>query len=369
MGLTAGFNFNQIFHSIRSNTPKTMMKIKYLIILLALPVSLFAQESILVISGGGARGAWGGGLAQSLYESGHSYKAVVGTSTGSLLAPLITIDSFAQLKTAYTSVEPKDIFNVNPFYKKGKKKGEIKGFQAFWRILTGRKTLGESKTLKKTIKNFFPESYFDSLKNSPEGLEFIATTVNIMKDSIEFKSSNDFGYEEMVDWMWASANQPVFMSLHKPKDENGKRHYYVDGGIKENIPLKEGMRLAKKFNVKNIDVIIHSPDKPFLDPMSKVGILKLLGRTIDVFSSEVRVNDIEIARMVEDCSNGLQLADEITITFYFMPPEDYLLLPNSLTFEKETMMQLWKNGEEYMNRNDFKKYRIVHKINSSVVVK
>ena len=40
----------------------------------------------LVISGGGSKGAFGGGVAQYLMEEmGHDYDIFVGTSTGSLL--------------------------------------------------------------------------------------------------------------------------------------------------------------------------------------------------------------------------------------------------------------------------------------------
>lgn len=39
----------------------------------------------------------------------------------------------------------------------------------------------------------------------------------------------------MIDWIWASSNQPVFMSLFDKKDKDGETQYYVDGGIKENI--------------------------------------------------------------------------------------------------------------------------------------
>ena len=50
---------------------------------------------VLVISGGGARGAWGGGVAkQFVIDSGRHYKCIVGTSSGSLLAPLVAMENF-----------------------------------------------------------------------------------------------------------------------------------------------------------------------------------------------------------------------------------------------------------------------------------
>lgn len=339
--------------------------------LLSIPGFLIAQDRVLVISGGGARGAWGGGLAQALHESGKDYQVVIGTSTGSLLAPLAVIDSFARLEEAYTSVTHKDIFNVRPFYTKGKKKGQVRGFNAFWRIITGRKTLGESKRLKKTIREYFTEAEFNAINRSPENLEVIATVVNLQADSTEYKSSRDYSYEQMVDWIWASANQPVFMSLYKFRDENGERDYYADGGVKENVPIRQAIMKAREIGATEIDVIIHSTDEPRLDSLHKLRILKLLARTIDLFSTEVRENDVDIARLLGRMGglNGLtEMAEGIKVTVYYMPAEDYNRIPNSLVFEKEDMGILWEKGKNFLKRPDLGQYCFEYVIDNGSVV-
>ncbi len=341
------------------------------LLFLSIPGFLAAQDRVLVISGGGARGAWGGGLAQALHESGRNYKVVIGTSTGSLLAPLAVIDSFARLEEAYTSVTHKDIFNVRPFYTKGKKKGQVRGFNAFWRIITGRKTLGESKRLRKTIREYFTEAEFNALTQSPDSLEVIATVVNLQADSTEYKSSRDYDYEQMVDWIWASANQPVFMSLYKFKDEDGEKDYYADGGVKENIPLRKAIMKAREIGAKEIDVIIHSTDQPQLDTMHKLRILKLLARTIDLFSTEVRENDVDIARLLSHVSVLNELSEEaegIRVSVYYMPAEDYNKIPNSLLFEKDQMAQLWESGKNMLKRPGLGRYRFEYVIDNGSVV-
>ena len=319
------------------------MKKQFVISLLFLFVlnSMFSQERVLVISGGGARGAWGGGLAQALYESGKDYRAIVGTSTGSLLAPLIAIDSFAQLREGYTGVTQKDIFNVNPF----NKKGAIKGLCAFWRIITFRRTLGESKNLRKTIRRFFPESMYSAFQDPGSDLEFVVTVANLKKDSLEYRSSRNYAYDDMVNWMWASANQPVFMSLFSEKDEDKVKQYYVDGGIKENIPLEQGIEIARERGIKDIDVIVHNSKSPHLDDLNKLGILKLLGRTIDLFSTEVRINDLKIAGLQSKLppKSGPD-PDKFRITVYFMPQSVFEKMPNSLLFDQKLMQELWEDG-------------------------
>jgi predicted acylesterase/phospholipase RssA len=341
------------------------------LLLLSFPAFLIAQDCVLVISGGGARGAWGGGLAQALHESGKDYRAVIGTSTGSLLAPLVVIDSFSRLEEAYTHVTHKDIFNVRPFFTKGKKKGQVRGFNAFWRIITGRKTLGESKRLRKTIMTYFTEAEFNAITQSPDSLEVIATVVNLQADSVEYKSSRDFGYEQMVDWIWASGNQPVFMSLYKYKDEDGEKDYYADGGVKENVPIRKAIMKAREIGAKEIDVIIHSSDQPQLDPLQKLRIMKLLARTIDLFSTEVRENDVDIARLlgrVTDLSKLSEEAEGIRVTVYYMPPDAYNEIPNSLLFEETSMAKLWKNGKDFLKRPDLDQYRFEYIIDQGGVI-
>ena len=341
------------------------------LLLLAPPSFLIAQDRVLVISGGGARGAWGGGLTQALHESGKDYRAVIGTSTGSLLAPLVVIDSFSRLEEAYTHVTHKDIFNVRPFFTKGKKKGQVRGLNAFWRIITGRKTLGESKRLRKTIQSYFTEAEFDAIRSSPDSLEIIVTVVNLQADSVEYKSSKDYDYEQMVNWIWASANQPVFMSLYKLKDEDGEKDYYADGGVKENVPIRKAIMQARKIGAKEIDVIIHSTDKPSLDPLPKLRILKLLARTIDLFSTEVRENDVDIARLLGRMTELGELSPEaegIRVTVYYMPPEDYNEIPNSLLFEQTSMAKLWESGKNFLKRPDIDTYRSEYIIDQGAVI-
>ena len=43
----------------------------------------------IVLSGGGAKGAWGVGVVKALMEQDITYDIAIGTSTGSLMAPFI----------------------------------------------------------------------------------------------------------------------------------------------------------------------------------------------------------------------------------------------------------------------------------------
>lgn len=314
-------------------------------------VELEKSPKVLVISGGGARGAWGGGLAQALVKDSLSYyDVVVGSSTGSLLAPLIALEEFDVLREGYTTVRDKDIFNKKPFKTKGPNRGQIKTFNAFWRIIFGRNTLGTSKKLRKTIKRFYAIEDFQRFESGDK--EHIATVVNLTKDSIEYKSPNDYSYEEMVTWMWASANAPLFMSLVDVPNQEGIVQTYVDGGVKEGVPLQKGIEMACEREIDEIDVIVHSTMKPRIDDINTGGVIKLLGRVIELFLSENRQNDLVAARIDQDLIQSYQLACEediqyVTITYYFMPEEVYEIIPNELLFNQEEMTDMWDAGRNF----------------------
>ena len=75
----------------------------------------------LVISGGGSKGAFAGGVAQYLIqELKRDYQLYIGTSTGSLLVSHLALNNIEKIKTVYTNVNNDSIFNVCPFTVKKK---------------------------------------------------------------------------------------------------------------------------------------------------------------------------------------------------------------------------------------------------------
>jgi predicted acylesterase/phospholipase RssA len=73
-------------------------------------------KKALVISGGGSKGAFAGGVAQYLMkERGNDYDLFLGTSTGSLMVSHLSLGMLDELKTLYTNVNQQSIFSNNPF--------------------------------------------------------------------------------------------------------------------------------------------------------------------------------------------------------------------------------------------------------------
>src|SRR5215217_9494067 len=95
------------------------------------------NNRVLVVSGGGSRGAWGAGYAMHLTKQNRQpYEVAFGTSTGSLMIPLIITENFDLLREGYTSVTQKSIFEKSPF----KRDGHLNGWTLLWRCLFRKPT-------------------------------------------------------------------------------------------------------------------------------------------------------------------------------------------------------------------------------------
>ena len=291
-----------------------------------LTIDLTAQR-VLVISGGGARGAWGGGVAQGLCQlDGRTYEGVIGTSTGSLLMPLVALKDFERLKIAYTTTTQKDIFSRNPF----KKNGELKQFCAFLRIIFGSKNLGESKRLRKRLDRFFAPVDYQKLR--ADSLTIMATVVSLTENKVATKSSDVEAYNDMLDWIWASANQPVFMSTLQKEGEQ-----WVVGGLKDNVALDAAIEYALENNIDSVDVIVNNLEAPPRTRWTKKRIIPKLLRTVEILSGDVLENDLSKGQLSAD-ANG------IILSVYFMTQEQYDLAPISLVFNRDNMSRLWDEG-------------------------
>ena len=74
------------------------------------------SKSALVISGGGSKGAFAGGVAQYLIEeTKHHYDLFLGTSTGSLLVSHLALNKIEEIIKAFISVTQDVVFDYCTF--------------------------------------------------------------------------------------------------------------------------------------------------------------------------------------------------------------------------------------------------------------
>jgi NTE family protein len=289
----------------------------------------------LVISGGGSKGAFAGGVAQYLIQDlKREYDLYYGTSTGSLLISHLALKNVEKIKEVYTSVNQNSIFSNCPFTIK-KKFGEdvieINHFNVLKNFWRGSKTFGESKNLKKLIKKIFTIEEFETLKSSPKNI--YVTVSNLSLNAVEYKSIKEYDYDNFCDWIWISCNYIPFMSLEK---KDGCE--YADGGFASMIPIEE----AIKNGATHVDAIILHTETPLYNRLPARGVFSALTNLFEFMMDRIEYQNIKIGKY-EAKFKG------VTINFYYTPS---VLTTNSLVFNKEKMKEWWQIGYEYAKSKD-----------------
>lgn len=290
----------------------------------------------LVISGGGSKGAFAGGVAQYLLqEKKHQYDLLLGTSTGSLLIPHLALGNIEKIHSIYTNVNMDKIFDVNPFvvkHKDGLDSVSINHFNVIMQFLKGRRTFGESHRLRKYIRDNFTLSEFNTLKASPTNI--VVTVTNLSKNEVEYKCIRDFDYDEFCDWIWISCNYIPFMSL-----VNKNECDYGDGGFSSLVPIREAINRG----ATEIDVIILETETQIAKrPIGK----NPFSLMVDLFQTlliQVEKHDITIGKLAAKNKDA-------KLNLYYTPIK---LTDNALVFNKKHMKEWWTHGYTYaQNKSD-----------------
>ncbi len=289
----------------------------------------------LVISGGGSKGAFAGGIAEFLInERGNQYDLLVGSSTGSLLLPHLAIGQVEKIKKVYTSVTQKDIFSISPFRIRKTKSGyetSINHFNTLRTFLKGCPTFGETENLRQLIKDTISREDFESITKMKRKIIF--TVSNLTEQKTEFIHSDNCTYEDFCDWAWASANFVPFMSVFQ---KNGCQ--YADGGFGSHIPIY----CALENNACEVDVIILENEHPVNKYPLDHNAFSLLLKTFRFMASHLSIKDIMIGKL-------MGLNRKIDLRIYYTPRQ---LTDNTLIFDPSQMAQWWEEGYQYAKSNE-----------------
>lgn len=284
----------------------------------------------LVISGGGSKGAYAGGVADHLIRiQKNKYDIYVGTSTGSLLLSHLAIGKIDKLHNLYTSVNQNDIFSRNPFKIKridNREYVSINYWSTLVQFIKRKRTFGESYNLKTLIAASLTKQEFEEAQKTVSDL--VVTVSNLTKNMVEYKSIKDFSYEEFIDWVWISCNYVPFMSL---AERDGCE--YADGGFGSIVPIAEAIRRG----ATEIDAIILQSEN-----LEKKKILgsNPFSLMMDLF--RFMLSQVEMGNVIE--GELLSKVDDVKLNLYYTPSK---LIENSLIFDKKLMTNWWQQGFDY----------------------
>ena len=217
-----------------------------------------AEKKGLVISGGGARGAWAcGALRYLIKEQGCRYHIVAGTSTGSLIAPLAALGDIDGLIDNYTTITPQETLGSRFL---GSRSILVNAICA----LVGKKdSVFTTKPLHHAIlTKHLTEQRWAELAQPSQAAEAWVSTVDMQKAEVRYFGTKDPGMtrEKFASAMLASCSIPFFMSRARII---GEPNWFVDGGVMDTVPIgqviREGAREVTVITLGH-EVLIHTRD-------------------------------------------------------------------------------------------------------------
>ena len=266
----------------------------------------------LVLSGGGAKGAYQLGCLRALIDRGQKWDVVVGTSVGALNALGMAFLGIEEMEKIWFGIKsPKDIIKANNWLSilLLKKRG--------YYSLEPLKKLLKSK-LRYDMEPMMP-AYFGVVDLKDTGIRFFPAT-RIM--------------ETNINSVIASSAMPAIMEPYK--------YDFVDGGVRDPLPLSFAV---KQLDAEEITVISATPiDRNIMGPWSP-GHIKILGhalRAIDIMSQEILWNDLSVCEM----RNRDAKYKKIKLVAY--APE-YPLVIDTLDFYPEKIRNAYAEGVDMAN--------------------
>ncbi|CAA0141707.1 patatin-like phospholipase family protein [Tenacibaculum maritimum] len=291
------------------------------------------MKKALVISGGGSKGAFAGGVAEYLIKKKKKeYDLFLGTSTGSLMVSHLALGMVDELKELYTSVNQNSIFSNSPFKVKkvnGAKVIAIRHTNTFWNFINGRKTFGESKNLKKLIKKNVTKEMYEKIRNHDK--DVVVTVSNLTANQVEYKSIKEYSYDDFCDWIWGSCNYVPFMSLLEKN-----KCQYADGGFGCLIPIREAILRG----AKEIDAIILETEITQINRLPARNPFSLMLDVFDFMLEHVERHNVTIGKLSAK-------HNDVALNLYYTPT---VLTTNSLVFDKKEMRSWWKAGYKHAKK-------------------
>ena len=284
----------------------------------------------LVISGGGSKGAFAGGVAQYLMErEKREYDMFLGTSTGSLLVPHLAVNDIPKLYDIFTNVQQQDIFSVSPFVQR--KKGDrefvsIDFVNSIWQFIRMKRTFGESKALRRSIRRNFTFEEYQKIRQEKQ--DVVVTVSNLSMNRVEYKSIKDCSYEEFCNWIWISCNYIPFMSLAKVDG-----YEYADGGLGCVVPIREAFQRG----ATEVDAIVLEAESMGKQRVLGKNPFSLMMSLFGHLMDRVERNDVLIGKLAAKTKDA-------KLNLYYTPTT---LTENSLIFSKRLMEKWWRQGYEH----------------------
>ncbi len=240
----------------------------------------------LVLEGGGARGSYQIGALKALREMGYGeFDAITGSSVGAINGALYAMGDFDFLYDLWYNAKPSRII-----------KGDDKTLDRLMHFDFGG---ADMKKIHRFIRGIFTDGgldisplktllreYVDEAKLREKDLRFGLVTVSLTERKPLEIFLEDIPEGELVDYILASANLPVF------KMEKKETGLFIDGGFYDNVPVCLMLEtdveevIVIRLNSKGIVQKVKDVDRPVIEIAPKED----LGGMLQISEEKARYN-------------------------------------------------------------------------------
>ncbi len=312
------------------------------------------KKIALVLSGGGAKGAFQAGALRYIQEhiqpkvEGFAYTAVSGVSVGSLNGAMVAQNELDLLLQIWNSVEDKKIF-----------KGKLSLPSVLWRLATkGKKqSVLDSSPLQKLVRQ-----YINRQKVLETGVHYTAGSVSLVDGKYYSYSAAEVDDRNFQQAVLASSLMPIlWQPVLKVMSQRGSAWQMVDGGLRNNSPLSDVLNQ----DPDEVIIINCSPFKPgqtSLKPDTEAtqNVFTIAKRSLlEIALNEIFVTDLDINHLIKQAAeNGVQLKNQkgralkAYKTILISPEES---LGDMLDFSQKAVQPRLKQGYEAAKKA-FKNY-------------
>ena len=222
------------------------------------------RKTALILSGGGARGAFQVGAEKYAREvKGYQWDIIAGVSVGAMNGAMLAMHRYKRLMELWDGISDEQIYTG--------------GFNlvSLVKLLLGAKSFYGNEPLKKLMQNEFEAGrVIDDLHVGAVSLisgEYIQFT----KESLELAKA-----------ILASASIPVVWA---PVDVSPDHAAMVDGGVRNITPIGDVLEQEPD----EVVIINCSSEQPPVMPQAPANVLSIGVRALDIMQNEIFVNDMK----------------------------------------------------------------------------
>ena len=271
----------------------------------------------LVLSGGGAKGAFQLGALEYIHEKGKlDFDIICGVSVGALNGTMVAQGEFDKLKELWLGIE-----DAQSIYKK----------LGWLKVVLGKPSLNDNEPLKNLIRDYVDPVKID--KNfTKQGKILRVGVVSLTSGKYKAIAPTHSSFLQMLA---ASTTIPVMFEAFNISADDFQM---VDGGVRNITPLKDAIDAG----ANEIVVVLASPRKVKPGKFDHENILEVIARTFDILSNEVYINDIENCIWYNE--NMVNDGVHRNIDLKIIEPEDYFM--GTLEFNPDKIREAIRKGKQ-----------------------